>query len=212
MAGNQGRPAGLRGYIVLSLIWLAVLAGVILIVRRPPPAVVEILPAPTAVPTPIPAYSPAPAAVRVDVAGAVVAPGVYSLPPGSRVVDALAAAGGALNDADLDLLNKAAPVADGMQVYVPRRSEETRTLLVYPTQPARGASVQAGFGGQPGAGGLIDLNTATLAELETLPGIGPALAQRIIDGRPYAKVEDVLEVKGIGDATFARFRELVAVH
>jgi competence protein ComEA len=196
-----------RGYVVLSLVWLSILAGALWIARRPPPGAIEILPPPTATPTRPPEPGPTPGPMHVDVAGAVVASGVYLLPPGSIVADAIAIAGGPAADADLDRINKAVELQDGAQVMVPRR-EQTGT-----PQAARAGSVPAAPGdAQPGAaGGLIDLNSATLEELETLPGIGPALAQRIVDGRPYAASEDLLRVKGIGHVLYDEVRHLITV-
>jgi competence protein ComEA len=196
-----------RGYVGLSLVWLVVLVIAVFWARRPPSGAIEILPPPTAIPTQAPAPSPTPGPLHVDVAGAVKTPGVYRLPPGSIVADALAAAGGPASDADLDRLNKAVGLQDGAQVYVPRRGETD------PPPAARSGSVPATPGAvEPGAvGGLIDLNSATLEELESLPGIGPVLAQRIVDGRPYGAIEDLLQVKGIGHVLYDQVRELITV-
>ncbi|MCU1485027.1 MAG: comEA, partial [Actinomycetia bacterium] len=112
----------------------------------------------------------APSTVLAHAAGAVRAPGVYTLPAGARVKDLLDAAGGPAPDADLDRINLAAPVADGSQVYVPRQGEAVPS----------GAS--AGAGAATPAGPL-DLNTATLEQLDALPGVGPATAQAILDER-----------------------------
>ncbi|ACQ79993.1 competence protein ComEA helix-hairpin-helix repeat protein [Beutenbergia cavernae DSM 12333] len=145
--------------------------------------------------------------VVVHVAGLVASPGVVSLPPSSRVQDALEAAGGALPEADLAALNLARVLVDGEQVYV----------------PAPGEAPPAGAGGAPGApaaeggsdGGPVNLNTADLAALDTLPGIGPALAQRIVEWRTangsFVDVEELTEVSGIGPATLERLRPLVTV-
>ncbi len=141
----------------------------------------------------------------VHVAGAVARPGIVRVEPGARIADAVRAAGGALADADLDRLNLAAPVADGMQVRVPVEGEPTTS----PTGIA--APPPAATGGPPGelsgpvGAGPIDLNQADAAALETLHGIGPALAAAIIgwrtDNGPFASVEQLLEVPGIGPAT-----------
>jgi competence protein ComEA len=196
-----------RGYVVVSLVWLAVLAVAVWIARRPPSAAIEILPPPTAVPTQAPPSSPTPGPLHVDVAGAVEAPGVYRLPPGSIVADAIAIAGGPAADADPDRLNKAVELQDGAQVYVPRRGETN------PPPAARAGSVPVTPGtAEPGAvSDLIDLNTATLEELETLPGIGPVLAQRIVDGRPYGAIEDLLRVKGVGHGMYDEMQQLITV-
>ncbi len=141
--------------------------------------------------------------IFVHVGGAVRTPGLYGLAQGSRVDDAVRAAGGMLEDADLDALNLAARLKDGEKVLVPTESGE--------------AEAQEGSSGAGGTaqGGLINLNTATVADLETLPGIGPALAQRILDYRErnggFRSVEDLLEVSGIGAKKFEGLREQVTV-
>lgn len=138
-------------------------------------------------------------AVLAHAAGAVVHPGVYELPPGARVTDLIDAAGGPLPDADLDQLNLAAPVADGERVYVPRLGE---TVVV-----------TAGAADAPD--GPLDLNTATIEQLDALPGVGPATAQAIIDERDrrggFGAVDDLLDVRGIGPAKLEALRELVRV-
>lgn len=133
--------------------------------------------------------------VVVHVVGAVGAPGVVRLPSGARVVDALAAAGGATGDADLARLNLARVLVDGEQVVVPRPGDPS---------PARGATPAAG-----GTGVGVDLNTASPAELDQLPGVGPVLAQRIIDRRPFASVDELDEVSGVGPTLLERLRPLV---
>jgi competence protein ComEA len=159
----------------------------------------------------------------VDVAGAVTTAGVYSLPQGDRVQDALDAAGGAADDADLVRLNLARVLVDGERLYVPRVGEGEVPQVLDPD--GGGASVGVGGGGggggggQPGTGGaggaLVDLNTADQAALETLPGIGPALAMRIIAWRTehggFRSPDDLLDVSGIGDARFADLEPLVRV-
>jgi competence protein ComEA len=126
-------------------------------------------------------------------------PDVYALPPGSIVKDAVVAAGGPARDADLDRINLASMLADGQQVYVPKLGEES-----LPVQPS---SLQ------PASRGKVNINTADGATLETLPGIGPALAQRILDFRqasgPFERIEDVMEVSGIGPGIFDQIGELI---
>ncbi|MGC8779875.1 MAG: ComEA family DNA-binding protein [Anaerolineae bacterium] len=194
----------LRGYIGLSLIWLAVLGGVLFLTRRPSGEPIEIIPPPTPA-APAPATS-TPGPLRVDVAGAVNAPGIYTVPHGSLVADAIAAAGGPAADADLDRINKAVALYDGAQVYVPHSAQPIPSPITLPTPTVATRSMQVA-----GPDKRINLNTATLEELDALPGIGPATAQRIIDGRPYAAVEDLLRVKGIGQATFDKLKDLVTV-
>lgn len=195
----------LRGYIGLSLIWLAILAGVLFITRRPSGEPIEIIPPPT-LPPAVQGATPTSGPLRVDVAGAVNAPGVYTVPHGSLVADAIAAAGGPTADADLDRINKATALYDGAQVYVPRLAQPIPTAITLPTPTAAARSLQISAPGK-----RINLNTATLEELDALPGIGPSTAQRIIEGRPYATVEDLLRVKGIGQATFDKLKDLVTV-
>lgn len=151
------------------------------------------------------------AEVVVDVAGAVERPGVVTLPVGARVVDAIAAAGGALPDADLARLNLARVLVDGEQVVVTTPDDPL------PVPPASGqAPGGSGADGDAGGGaaGLVNLNTADEAALDALPGIGPVLAARVLEHRtahPFASVEDLEDVPGIGPALMAELRTLVTV-
>jgi competence protein ComEA len=174
-----------------------VLAAVILLQGRRLPAAPVLLSTATAAATPEPTATPLP--MQVYVTGAVERPDVYPLPQGSIVKDAILAAGGPAVDADLERINLAAPLAGGQQVYVPHKGEET-----IPVPASRG----------PDSGsGLINVNTAGSDLLESLPGIGPALAQRIIDHReangPFKSVEDLVDVPGIGPATLDKLRPLI---
>ncbi len=215
---NSFDRAGWRGYLVISLFWVMVLAGVLLFTRRPVARPIEILPPPTTAPSPapLPTATPEPTAtprpLHVDVAGAVISPRVYILPPGSIVADAIAAAGGPAPDADLDRLNRAVELQDGMQVYVPRHGQTPPAPAVSSAQPSPPPPTTA-LRAAPtvGTGQRINLNTASLDALDTLPGVGPKTAQLIVDGRPYARVDDLLKVKGIGPATFAKLKDLVTV-
>jgi competence protein ComEA len=132
-----------------------------------------------------------PSAISVHVAGAVRTPGVYILSDGSRVQDAIAAAGGALADADIHRLNLAALLSDGQKIYVPAQDNNE------------------GSGGP----GLININTAGLIELETLPNIGPARAQKIIDYRelhgPFSSLEEITKVDTIGPKIFESIKDLI---
>lgn len=160
---------------------------------RPPPLVL-------AVPTPVPLPpTPTPAPVHVYVSGAVAIPGVYTLPVNSRVEDAVRAAGGFAADADREGVNLALSVRDGDHVHIPRRGETASTKTKH-TSAARAAPASP-----------VDVNRATLAELEAIPGIGHVMAQRIVAHRPYGNVEDLLHVPGIGPATLAKIRPYVTV-
>lgn len=189
---------GPRETIALVVVGAAVLAGALFAHARARP--VELGAAPAA-PAEVAAASPsaAPAPVVVHVAGAVRSPGVYELAAGARVWDAVQAAGGPVADAEVDAINLARPLGDGERIYVPRRGE--------------GPPGAGGAGG--GDGGPLDLNTATAAQLETLPGIGPVLAARIVDYREqhgrFRSVRDLLKVAGIGPKKFASIEPHVRV-
>jgi competence protein ComEA len=148
--------------------------------------------------------SPSAALLVVDVAGKVRRPGLYRLPDGARVDDAIRAAGGPLRGVDLSSLNLAARVVDGQQILVGR-----------PAPGLAGGAPGAGTGATTESTAPVSLNTATLEQLETLPGIGPVLAQNIIDWRTanggFASVEQLTEVSGIGDVTFAELQPLVTL-
>lgn len=150
--------------------------------------------------------------IVVHAAGAVRQPGVYLVPAGSRVADLLDRAGGPTAETDLDRLNLAAPLADGQRLYVPRRGEQAPAVV-----GPDGGSGGSGGGGAAGSvpAGPIDLNTATAEQLDTLPGIGPATAAAIVEHRartgPFASVDALLDVRGIGPAKLDAIRELVSV-
>ena len=164
--------------------------------------------------SPVAGSSAAPSAVVVvDVAGKVRRPGLYRLPPGSRVDDAIRAAGGARPGVRLDGLNLAAKLVDGQQVAVG-------------VAPAPDAGGDGAGGGGAGAGGAdpgggaaggapVNLNTATLEQLQTLPGVGPVLAQHVLDWRAahgrFSSVDQLNDVSGIGDVKFAALKSLVTV-
>jgi len=147
--------------------------------------------------------SPSPAVIVVHVAGWVRHPGVYEFVEGDRVIDAIRRAGGAKQHADLTSINLAALLADGQQIVVWRRGA---AVAVGPA---------GGLGSMPGVSPLVNLNTATLDQLETLPGIGPALGQRIIDYReqhgPFRSIEDLLNVSGLGEKRLEDLRSKVTV-
>jgi competence protein ComEA len=151
--------------------------------------------------------------ILVHVAGAVASPGVVTLRAGARVIDAIDAAGGANAGADLDRLNLAAPLADGDRVAVARRGEPPPALD--PGASPGGDDPGSDPSSTPSPGAPVNLNTATQAELEALPGIGPALAQAILAERErsggFRSVDDLERVRGIGELRLEQLRDLVTV-
>ena len=149
-----------------------------------------------------------PAAATVHVAGAVRRPGVYELRPGARVDDAVRRAGGATARADLGAVNLAARVEDGRQVLVPERVRAGATTGGGTGGAASAPTASAGAPGQP-----LSLSTATLEQLDTLPGVGPATAEKILAFREeqggFGSVEELGQVPGIGEKRLASLRDLV---
>jgi competence protein ComEA len=191
-----------RVIVAAALALLAVVIAARLMLRPRPAATAP------ALPPPVPAQI-APARVVVHVVGAVRRPGLYRLGQGARIADAVARAGGASRKADLAGVNLAAPLADGEQVVVPVRG------------PAAAAGSGAAGGGAaaaaPSAGastGPVHLSTATLEQLDSLPGVGPVTAQKILDYRDqhgaFTSVDELDAVPGIGPARLEQLRELVA--
>jgi comEA protein len=137
--------------------------------------------------------------IVVSVSGEVAHPGTYELPWGARIKDAIKAAGGTTQDAEASLLNPAAQLEDGEQLLVPGKAV---------LEPALGADTK-GSGASGPTAERINLNTASLAQLESLPGVGPKFAARLIAGRPYSGFEDVDRVKGIGPKMLEKLKPLV---
>lgn len=191
---------GVGGVVVLVLAALAVTVG-IGIWRGASSPVEEV--AVTAAPTSSPVAEAGQLFVHVH--GAVNEPGLYVLVAGARVVDAISAAGGLADDADAAAVNLARPLADGEQLGVPAVGEEPQ-----PPAPSTGTGA-----GPSAEGPLVSLNSADQTALETLPRIGPALAQRILAWReengPFTAVEDLLAVPGIGDKMLEALRPLVTL-
>ena len=152
--------------------------------------------------------------IAVHVSGAVARPGLYRLTQGARVADAVEKAG-PLDEADLNAINLAAPLADGQKVPVPLKGEVQAGAPAGAGPVQRNAGVSAAAPRSVGPAGPVNINTAGAAELDTLPGIGPALAQRIIQYRetngPFKQVEDLKNVSGIGDKKFAELKDRITV-
>ena len=181
--------------VLIGVISGFLLAGALVWVGRSPSGKpIELLPAPTRPP------------LVVHVIGAVPRPGVYELPEGSRVRDAIRAAGGLLAAADTSFINLAAPLEDGQQLDIPYEGG-AQPRVEGPGEPQPTQDINRAE--------LIDINVASLDELDTLPGIGPTTAQKIIDYRdangPFQSIEDIMNVSGIGPATFEEIKDLITV-
>ena len=174
-----------------TLIGLLAAGAIVLVSSKPRGDPIQLKPPPTLEP------------LRIHVTGAVHTQGVYQLPRGSIVEDALEIAGGALPASDLTSINLAAPLFDGQQVFVPGPGDPDGS-------PSSRSSIS-----NTSALGLVHVNTATVAELQLLPGIGPVLAQKIVEYReahgPYARPDDLLSVSGIGPSTLETIRDLIRV-
>lgn len=195
--------AGIAGAVVLAGV-----AAWLLVASLSPPTSEEADPfAIASSDDPAPSASPElPADLVVDVEGAVVEPGIRRLPAGSRVADALGAAGGYAPDADLaasaHALNLAAPLADGDQVYVPRLGD------------GAGPGGDQGTGGGGSAGGLVNMNTASSEELDALPGIGPATIAKILAARneqPFRTLDELVDRKVLTASQLATVRDRITV-
>lgn len=204
-----------RGYIILTLVFVVILGFVVTYLRRPEPEPAIVIETPTSVPvvpTAMATRRPTPAPLIVYVSGAVVRPGVYTVPAGSRIHEAIQLAGGTTAKADLARINLADWARDAQQIYVPEIGEENP-----PVPPVR----QPAVGGDTSetktttGGGVININTASVQELQALPGIGPAYAERIVRYRqehgPFQRVEEITQVKGIGSKTLETIRDSITV-
>ena len=196
--------------IVAGIVGVVCCAGVAWFVLRPTPTPVDlVLPRATVVSPPPTVESN----VVVHVTGAVRRPGVYTVPASSRIVDALDAAGGATESADLERINLAQTVTDAEQIHIPRRLPSAPRATVAPRLRPR---PQASTVGTTVAGRrTVNINTASAAQLEALTGVGPALAKSIVTHRsqkgPFARVDDLLNVPGIGPSKLAAMRDEVTV-
>lgn len=187
-----------RLYLVTLVLFGLILVGTVFVLRRPEPT-------PLAIVTTTPRPTPTIGMIMVDVRGAVNKPGVYTLAVGSRVQDVLVLAGNPLSDAETRQLNLARKLNDGEQIYIPTFAEAT---LTPPVAAAKSNTRKTPVG-------KININTATVSELDPLPGIGPALAERIVEYRsqfgPFRQLEDIKKVRGIGDALYKQIQDLITL-
>ena len=197
---------------IIAVLLVVIGVGIIVLLARWPrlsSSVAEAGSAPSKLPqTVLPAIRTAePRQLKVYVTGAVMRPGVYTFRDGDRVEDALKAAGGATADADLSRLNLAQRLRDEGYVTVPRKSD---TPVLAPTFSSASGPVSS-----PAASGKVNINTASLAELDALPGIGATYAQRIIDYRtkngPFQTINDLVSKKIVPQSTFDKMKDLIAV-
>lgn len=189
-------------YVLLGVMAGFVLAGVLVFVSRAPagnPIVLQ--------------SAPTEAPIAVDVIGAVARPGLYEFPKGARVQDAIDAAGGLLAEANSDSLNLAALLEDGQQLNIPYKVGSEPVINTTPLELP--SSVTATPTSDPNVE-LVNINIATAEELDTLPGIGPTTAKKIIDYRtangPFATLESIMNVSGIGPSTFEDIKALISIN
>lgn len=180
-----------KGYILMAILVLIVVGAGVLTAQRPGPKPLEIH-----VPTPTSTTNPT---IKVHVGGAVARPGVYALQAGDRVNDAVTAAGGFAEDANRDGINLAARLSDGQQIVIPKMGDAATSAA-----PPTGSSP-----------GKVNINTASLSDLDTLPGIGPVTGQKIIDYRtkngPFQRLEDLKDLKLVPASTFDKLKDLITL-
>jgi competence protein ComEA len=191
-------------YVLLGVMAGFVLAGALIFVSRAPAGQPILLqPAPTKAP------------VAVHVVGAVPRPGLYEFAEGARVQDAIDAAGGLLASANADAVNLAALLTDGQQLNIPYNDGEIPTEAPDALELPGSSDSSEDSSSDSTNTDLVNINTATLEELDSLPGIGPTTAQRIIDYRdangPFTTIDEIMDVSGIGPSTFDEIKDLITV-
>lgn len=207
----------LLSHLLFLFIGIILATTVLTLMRRVQPAAIVIQPpAPTEQPKPTATLSP----LRVFINGAVVAPAVYELAPDGIVQQAIEQAGGFTTEADKTVVNLALPLQDGMQIYVPTMAEtadQSQTVISSP--PVRSSGIELDDTAvvvEPSAeGDIVNINNGNVADLDTLPGIGPSTAEKIIEYRevngPFASIEEIMSVSGIGPAKFEKIQPYITV-
>ncbi|MCC7369002.1 MAG: ComEA family DNA-binding protein [Chloroflexi bacterium] len=186
-----------RAWLAAAMLGAVAVSLGVLIVRRPEPPRVVVQQQPTV--KPVAAVSPqTPAVLVVHMSGEVIAPGTYRLPVGARIEDALKAAGGPSGEGDIHRINLAARLADGQQIVVPKRVDPMLAIAAHIPSPTPGR---------------LSINTASVAELDRLPGVGPVTAQRIVAYReqngPFESIQQLRTANLVNATTFERIKELV---
>lgn len=190
-------------YVLIGVLAGFALAGVLLFISRAPAGEsITLQPAPTKAP------------IAVHVIGAVPRPGLYEFAEGARVQDAIDAAGGLLTNANVDTVNLAALLIDGEQLTIPFKAGEGSTTTEDDSLVLPGVTSTPSTSDTSDVE-LININEASVEELDTLPGIGPTIAQRIVDYRtengPFQIIEDIMNVSGVGPSTFENIKDLITV-
>ena len=190
------------GWFLVGVLIGVIITGLFfLVIRQSRPAPIVITPAPPK-PTAAPSSTPEPLTVFIN--GQVAKPGVFELPIGSILQDAIKASGGYTSEANADGINLALPLSSGMHIYIPALDDDAALPIVSSvTEPDKNET------------GRVNINVATAAELDQLPGIGPATAQNIIDYRQangsFEEIEAIMNVSGIGPAKFQQIEELISL-
>ena len=206
----------LLSYLLMLFVGMVLGAGGLTLTKRIQPAPIMIEPpAPTALP--VPTATPGP--LRVFVNGAVAAPAVYELAPNAIVEQAIEQAGGFTAEANTAVVNLALPLQDGVQIYVPTLAETAEQQQAVITNPAvRSGGIELDVVQDTAVandGEIVDINNASVAQLDTLPGIGPSTSQKIVEYRdangPFATIDEIMSVSGIGPAKFEQIQSFISV-
>jgi competence protein ComEA len=210
---NKGN---ILSYLIVLFVGVILGAGSVTLAGRVQPAPILIQPPP---PTAQPELTATPGPLRVFVNGAVANPAVYKLAPGGIVQQAIEQAGGFVNEADTAVVNLALPLQDGMQIYVPTLAETAeQTPVVISSPSVRSGGIELDVAEETAvdaATNIVNINNATVADLDTLPGIGPSTAEKIVEYReangPFASIDEIMSVSGIGPAKFEQIQAFISV-